>query len=307
VSLTSEGDDGHTRTANEGVPGSDESGLVKTRLPVQQWREDLRPIRGCARFILIWHPGWGLVHCCEWLETNLAISHCIGSEVSLVADHVADPIQAVPGARGNYLLYLRTMRRAFIGAAVSTACFTPRVVLGIVEGFQTSPAEGWSSVATLAYVLGGAALLIVAVMLACWLPALIRIAILTRQLPDATFYLVRSIPNFWDRLSLVDPTHGIGRRIPNATVSLDSTGVTVWRGVWRPRIIAKLPMHQLVSVETDRSTGIPFKRRIMILTFRLGLVVEELPIAFRRVAGFGLTRLSATSERRVAERLRSMS
>jgi hypothetical protein len=224
--------------------------------------------------------------------------------VSLVAEHVADPTQAVPGARGNYLLYVRISRRAFIGAASVSALFVPRAVIGVVEGFQSSAAEGWLTLMSGAYVFGGGVVLVIAMLLASWIPALIRVAILKRRLPEAVFFLLRSIPNFWDRLSLVDPSHEIGGRIPNATISLDGTGATVWRGVLRPRIVAELPLHQLVNVETDRPTEVAFKRRIIILTFSLGLVAEELPIAFRAVGGFGLTRVSARTEQEIVSRLK---
>jgi hypothetical protein len=221
-----------------------------------------------------------------------------------MGDHAADPTQAIAGARGNYMLYVRTTRRAFIAALAATACFTPRVVLGIAEGFQSSPDEGWANVFSLGWVLLGGAILVAGVALGCWIPARIRVANLKHRLPDASFFLLRNIPNFWARLSLVDPTHAVGRRIPNATISFDRDSATVWRGVRRPRIVAKLPLDHLIEVETDRPTGIPFKRRIMVLTFSLGLVTEELPIAFRTVAGLGLRRVSEKTEQEIVARLK---
>jgi hypothetical protein len=220
-----------------------------------------------------------------------------------VGDHVADPTQAVPGSRGNYMLYVRTTRRAFLGALGVTALFTPRVVIGLVEAFRSSTTDGWADVLSGVYVLGSGAILIVAVFLGCWIPALIRISILRRRLPDASFFLLRAIPNFWDRLPVVDPSRVAGGRIPNATISLDRDGATVWRGVWRPRVAAVLPLQQLVSIETDRPTGTPFKRRITVLTFHLGLVTEELPIAFRTVASLGLLRVSPKTESQIVSQL----
>lgn len=226
-----------------------------------------------------------------------------GNGVLLVGDHDADTAQAVPGARANYLLYVRSTRRAWIAALATSALFAPRVWLGLNDAFSTSASEGWADVRAVAYVALGGLTLIIAVGLACWIPALIRTAILARRMPGARLFLVRPIPNFWGRLSLIDPSHEIGRRIPNATISFQPHSVTIWRGVLRPRVVAELPVRQLINVETDRPTGTPFKRRIMLLTFALGSITEEIPIAFRRLSGLGLLRVSQTTEREIASRL----
>lgn len=46
------------------------------------------------------------------------------------------------------------------------------------------------------------------------------------------------------------------------------------------------------------------QNRIMVLTFSLGLVSGELPIAFRTVTGLGLRRVSEKAEQEIVARLK---
>ena len=181
--------------------------------------------------------------------------------------------------------------------------------IALVRGVSDNHTAGdWANWAiTIAYVIAGAVLLVGLYMVAIWVPAAIRTIRLRRSFPSASFFVVKLIPGFWDRLIAVYPRHSVPKLWQNSALSVDRDSATLWRGVIRPKKIATLPMSSLIRIEADRSGVTPFRRRIVVMTFLVDGTEQELPVALRTLASLGYGRLSEEAQRVLVVRLLAMS
>jgi hypothetical protein len=214
-----------------------------------------------------------------------------------------------PGAEPpvDYLDYLRSTRRAFGAAILSSLFFLILYGVRILSAFRSSPTDGTNSLVSLAVGLCGALVLLMLFMIGWWIPAALRAAVLKRALPDATFYVVKRIPYFWERLAAVHFGYSTVPRLRDPILSIDGASATLWLGVLRPTQLADLPMTELVRIESDRRTGTPFRRRLIVLTFDIAGTRHELPLALRTVPSIGLGRLSASNLKQLIVRLDALS
>jgi hypothetical protein len=204
---------------------------------------------------------------------------------------------------GDYLAYSRKTKLIIAAAALSALGGIGRIVWRVREAFQESTSAGNQALEFNGWALLGVGVLIVIALLSVGCPAVIRVAILRRRFPAATFYSLQLVPGFWGRLVLIDPERDPGKRLHNATLSLDGTNATIWRGVLRPRVVAILPLARLVMAKSQDAYGLSYQRRILVLTFQLGQATEELPLAIRRVSCIGSWRVSEEAQTRIITQL----
>lgn len=206
--------------------------------------------------------------------------------------------------RSDYLGYGPTVVAVFVPVGLTCVIsMWSRIASDFDQSYQAGVESVWLAISTIAAGL----ILIVAVILALWIPAALCVMRLRRRMPEASFYILRRISGFWSHLECVDPDRVIRKGMQHVVLSVDSTDAIVWSGVIDPRPIARLPMADLTKLETNRPIGTPFRRRIVILTFRLGELVIELPLAVRRIAGFGLWRLTPQMHADLVARLFALS
>lgn len=207
----------------------------------------------------------------------------------------------------DYLDYLRLTRRAFGAAILLSLFFLILYGLRVLSAFRSSPADGIASLVILAFGLSGALVLLMLFMIGWWIPAAVRAAALKRALPDAGFYVVKRIPYFWERLAAVNFRYSTVRRLRDPILGVSGASATLWLGFLRPTKLAELPMTALVRIESDRLTGTPFRRRLIVLTFDIAGAPNELPLALRTVPSIGLGRLSASNLKELIVRLDALS
>ena len=211
----------------------------------------------------------------------------------------------VPPASTDYLGYMRQTRLAFVAAGVASLFFACIAVLRAVADNHT--ASAWAEWAiSAAYVVGGAIVLVGLFMVAIWVPAAIRSLRLRRAIPNASFFVVKLIPGFRDRLVAVCPRRSLAKLWQNSVLSVDRDSATLWRGMFRPKKIAALPMSSLLRIETDRAEATPFRRRIIVMTFLVDDAEQELPVALRTLASLGYGRLSDVAQVELVARLMAM-
>ncbi len=223
-----------------------------------------------------------------------------------MAKHVGTAEESDRDFHGDYLSYARKTNLVLGTAALATLGGLGRLALRVNEAFQESAAEGRATVQIFGYVAVGVVLLVVLVWFGVGLPGLVRASVLRRRIPHSSFYALRLIPGFWGRLVVVDPEHDPGRRLQNATLSIDGASATIWRGLLRPRVVSVLPLASLSDVKANDAHGLSYRRRILVLAFRLGLVTEELPLAIRTISAFGGWRVSTKTQTRIVEQLRKV-
>lgn len=222
-----------------------------------------------------------------------------------MAKHVGTAEESDRDFHGDYVAYARKANLVLGAVALASLGGVGRLAWRVNEAFQESPAEGRSMLQIFGYIAVGAILLVLLVYVGVGVPGLLRASILRRRISHASFYALRLIPGFWGRLVIIDPEHAPGRRLQNATLSLDGTSATIWRGLFRPRVVSVLPLESLISVKANDAYGLSYQRRILVLTFQLGLVTEELPLAIRTMSSFGGCRVSTKSQSRIVEQLKS--
>ena len=220
-----------------------------------------------------------------------------------MAKHVGTAEESDRDFHGDYLAYARKTNLVLGSVALASLGGVGRLAWRVNEAFQWSPAEGRSMLQIFGYIAVGAIVVVLLVYVGVGVPGLLRASILRRRIPRASFYALRLIPGFWGRLIIIDPEHAPGRRLQNATLSLDGTSATIWRGLLRPRIVSVLPLESLISVKANDAYGLSYRRRILVLTFRLGFATEEIPLALRTISSLGGGRVSTKTEARIVEQL----
>jgi hypothetical protein len=220
-----------------------------------------------------------------------------------LAKHVGSADESDRDFHGDYLAYARKANLVKAAAALSALGGISRLAWRVREAFQESTRVGIQALEFNGWALVAVGVLIVMALLGVGLPAVIRAAILRRRNPAADLYSLQLIPGFWGRLAVVDPDHDPGKRLPFATLSLDGTSATIWRGILHPRVVATLPLDQLAAVTSKDAHGLSFQRRVLVLTFQLGPATEELPLAIRRVSLMGSWRVSEETQARIVEQL----
>jgi hypothetical protein len=201
----------------------------------------------------------------------------------------------------DYLGYIRVVRRTLGVAIVSSLLLaTGRVI----ADFRVSVANGNSTLDVILVAYAATCGLALLVLVGLWIPGVIRTGVLRRSQPGASFFVVKQIPDFWVRLEAVTGTRL--KRIQNATLVIDSTSASIWRGVFRPERLVDLPLHNLSRIERDREGVTPFRRRLMVLTFEIDDACRETPLALRKQGWFGYQRLSNDSQQQVVLSLTSL-
>jgi hypothetical protein len=221
-----------------------------------------------------------------------------------LAKHVGTAEESDRDFHGDYLAYARKTNALLGATALASLGGVGGVAWRVDEMFQTSPAAGREALQLLCYVVAWFVLLILFAYVGIGIPGLVRVAVLRRRFPHHSFYALRLIPGFWGRLVIVDPEHDPGRRLQNATLSLDGTDATIWRGLLRPHVVSVLPLASLANVKANDAYGLSHRRRILVLTFQLGLVTEELPLAIRTMSSFGGWRVSTKTQTGIIEQLK---
>ena len=203
----------------------------------------------------------------------------------------------------DYLLYIRRGRRALALALLSSLAFLALYAFRTISDFRDSSSNGNNSILILILVLCLMAVLVGLFAVGIFVPALLRVLVLRHRMPHASFYVVKRIPKFWDRLTAVNPRRSISSPMQNAVLSVDAGSASIWRGVFRPKKVAVLPLGALSQIECNRTGVTPFRRRIMVLTFTIDENLVELPLALRTLSSLGYGRLNKAQEKQVVAKI----
>ena len=205
----------------------------------------------------------------------------------------------------DYLAYLKRTRRVLGGAALTSLFFACLFTLRVLNAYGESVERGNRMLLIFAIGFPAALALIPLTAIILWIPAVVRIAVLRRRMPEARFFIAKLIPGFWQACRAFSSADDLGPRLQNSVISVERDHVRLWRGVAHPRMIATFPLSQLVAIDSEGKGATPFRRRLIVLSFQVGANQVELPLALRRVAGIGFWRVSAATQAWLLSRLTS--
>ena len=182
-----------------------------------------------------------------------------------------------------------------------------QTVFRVSESYSESIARGNRALASVFIILGVGAAPVALLIVALWLTSLPRSLALQRMMPPDTIVMVnRSMPAYWDALAQLLPPGTLGRRIHQATVTIDDAGVTVWKGWRHPYPVAQIKLADIISANFEIATMKGLRFKVVVVTVRNGLSVTEIPFLFFTIFGsLGFAAINRAQRRVVLERLRS--
>ena len=177
----------------------------------------------------------------------------------------------------------------------------------VSESYSESTARGNRALASVFVILGVGAAPVALLMVTLWLTSLPRCLALQRTMPPGTIVMVsRVTQGYWEALAQLVPPGALGRRIHQASITIDDAGLTVWKGWRHPYPVAQIKLADIVSANFEVATMKGYRFKVVVVTVRNGLSVTEIPFALFTIFGsLGLRAINRAQRKVVLERLRS--
>lgn len=200
-------------------------------------------------------------------------------------------------------------RSALTTSYVLAGTATLQTIFRVSGSYAESISSGNRALGSVVVIVGIGAAALALLLVAGWITSLPRSLALQRKMPHGTIVMVsRVTQGYWEALAQLVPSEVLGRRVHQASVTIDEAGLTVWKGWRRPYPVAQIKLADIVAADFEVATMKGLRFKVVVVSVRNGLGVTEIPFALFTIFGsLGLRAINRAQRNVILERLRPVS